>query len=389
MEQHKPSVRVFLVSSQISCLFALMYVKDQALNDCKDVVIIDEGKQKRLMADAMLELLQLHSWYNILDFSKTREEKQVQLEGQWKRLTRKYRNKKWVRPFYRFALNMFKDRQSLRQKKALLQQLNLPAYTAPTEIFLLTETALNKALHLVFPQAGINYIEHGLSDYMHLQRGELAGNFYCLFHEEFELQLKKKSNINKLHVLPIYRQEIFYELVSQQLKKLGYSKQLEELIPEGKTAHLLLLQNFEHHGVDPAIHVDFLNKVLNYTGANDEEILLIKLHPLQLPGVVRQLETFLKEKKVSYKILQEEYFQFTGVETLFYLWRKRITKVFTIYSSGVFYLSKLYPESHIEYFYMKDLIRGYMHGFAPDVRLWLNTSLEQMDSVFAANCRNL
>lgn len=378
--------RIFVTTSPINVLFYLLYSKLNRDEQYNDVLIICNGHMNQASFDKLNILLSQHNWSQII---KTHEELQTSQNIKisfTKRITRKIRKFAIVKPFYDFSRKIFEKKEKEKQKNWLSTTLSIPNNSS-VELNLLTETTINNALLELFPKSKVNYFEHGLSDYVMVESMPQPSTFYCLFNDEFESYLNEKQK-NQHIIAPIYQNDHFYEIAASYLSnfKSEFQQVFPTLIDKSKYV-LVLMQDFENLGVSPKIHIQFFEKIRLQLGDGVSSVVfLIKPHPKQSLMVMNDIEQYLKTEKLNYTFLKEPIFQYTSIELFFYLFKDSTSHVFSFYSSGLFYLSKLYHDSNIKYMYTFDYISNEISRMPPEVGAIHTSFMKNQLQLFTKNC---
>ena len=377
--------RIFVTTSPINVLFYLMYVQSKNQAHFDDILIICNSHMSQSSYEKLYLLASQHNWYQIINTNSDFLSKPNHSVSLTKRITRKIRTFKIIQPFYNFSRKIYEQKEKEKQIKWLSETLKIASKTN-VELNLLTETTINSALIELYPKASINYFEHGLSDYVMVEKMHRTSNFYCLFHDEFQEYLKQKQSTHAIH--PVYQNETFYQIAANYLAT--YKSEFEKVFPvlENHSNYvLILMQDFENLGVSSKVHVQLFKKIVEYLGEKyTSTVFLVKPHPKQSLEVMNEIEHYLISEKLKFSFLKEPIFQYTSIELFFYLFKDSTSHVFSYYSSGLYYLSKLYPDSRINYMFTFDFIKPEISKMPPEVGAIHNSFINNQLQLFTKNC---
>jgi hypothetical protein len=376
--------RIFLTTSPINCVFYLIYLRQHEIRDVQDVLIIDSGAQTETTINFIHALVAQYPWFQILDFS-------TPLPGGFKkpsfrkRLTRQLRNTVLVKPVYQLLLSAYQKSQNQKYTQKISSRL-LEKITADSvkTLFLNTKTQLNPVLISLFKSTEVMYMEHGMGDYFLIdQDKELPVRFSCLFDDAFRTYLGKQ---HRAEILPFYNEQYFQETVAYYLDKHPAAAEIAAIPHATKKNLLILLQNVEFYGADPQIHLTFLDSVFAEIDSPEAYFFIFKPHPRQSAEVIAYIKNYLASKNIAHCILDSEALKVINIEIIFALWQQQVTAVFTMFSSALFYLSKLFPSNGISYYYNYEILRREIDSFAPDFRQEYIACEALIREVFSENC---
>jgi hypothetical protein len=193
-----------------------------------------------------------------------------------------------------------------------------------------------------------------LGDYLdifsHIKTGE---TFHCVFPESFRSFLSSKNQDNRF-VVPTFSGKGFSH-IALQFERAFSQLRLARASSDAPIA-LILTQSFEEYGVENAFWPYFLDLCLKKIPDPSTILFIIKPHPRQSTEVLQLIETYFREKDLQCQIFDVPEVRSLSVEILFQTWKDQTEWVFSPFSSSVFYLAKLYPDSHIGFHYhMKGL----------------------------------
>jgi hypothetical protein len=378
--------RIFVTTSPINVVFYLLYIQSKKNERYKDVLIICNRHMNQHSYEKLSLLASQHEWNKIIKTNDLEQYSPHYNVTFRKRFIRKIRNYKFFQPIYNSIRSIYENNEKNQSKNWLKEKIDLP-FESVEELNLLTETSINSALFDLFPEAKINYFEHGLSDYIMIETIPKFSNFYCLFENEFRTYFKNKE-IKIPSIIPIYRNDIFNRIAANYLYPL--MNEFNEVFKSFNSSTkyvLILMQDFENLGVSSEIHVQLFNKILNYLDEFSTSVtFLIKPHPKQSSKALNEIDFFFKQAKLNFYFLNSPCFKYTSIELFFYLIKDLTTHVFSYYSSGLFYLSKLYPDTKIKYLYTFDHILTEIDHMPKEVGAIHLSFIQNQKQLFIKNC---
>jgi hypothetical protein len=379
------TTRIFLTSSPLNTLFYLIYVKKNPLPENKDILLIDTGMQSAFTIRLLNQLSAQYDWFKVLDFSQTITQSHSQKPTLGKRMMRKLRYHPLVRPLYKVLLSRYVDYSTAKNKKRITQQLaeSIVAESVTT-LFLNTETTLNTALMSLYSHAEVIYMEHGMSDYFYIdEMKQQPVSFQCIFDRAFDQYLGPDK---KISIDPFFDAAYFKEAVHIFLAEHIPKQELTSVLHPTLKNVLILLQNVEFYGADVHIHMEFLDGVFRELEDPSGYFFILKPHPRQSDEVIRVITDYLRSHGAAYSSVVAESLKAISVELVFASWQEQITAVFTMYSSSLFYLSRLFPSDDIRYYYYYDLLQKHLDSFSPEYQQIYIKCEGLISDVFSGNC---
>jgi hypothetical protein len=352
-------LRVFLVSSHFSAILQSIYASSTKKEGDVDVLMIDYPPQKKALSQLILNTDYIHNWDLKLNYAPELTDETNMRPSLKKRLTRKAKQLPVLKSIYNKILSkhMVKFYADFETRiKRDLSKLN----SDTVQLNLLTKTGLNDVLFKLYPAAEINYFEHGTGDYMYYAQNKIKdGNLYCLFPTEFEAYLKSINNPNANKINGFIKGNLFYEAI-QNLEKNNVISNDQELIKLSNTKLVfILIESVEIYEVPSNFWQDCIQLYLSKIEVPDDYTYILKPHPLQSFEAISAIENYFKERNLKYILLGNSKFINVGAELIFYFFSKQTKYVFSLFSSSVYYFTKLYPSSEIKYYHGYKLFEQY------------------------------
>lgn len=369
-------LRIFLTSSQLSTVYMSVFAKKSKIEGCKDVLIIDNFYKKKSLLKLIEDAASFHNWDLVIDLSIKIDDTQNLKPTFKKILTRRVKNIPLIKNIYTRLLN--KNQQIYTQKYKEIIKLKLGVFfsTEKVQLNLLTQTALNKALHSLFPIAETNYFEHGQGDYYYVLKPELTkGNFYCVFSELYKNYLHKKK-IDSKFVRSYLDLNDFEESITIAGKSCA--AEVNEIRKKKKKYILFLMDSLEIYYPPINFWTDYVERCIKEIDNANDFCWIVKPHPNQSNEVLQITKDFFEKTGLDFIMLDGPKFIPLSVEYIFVSLSSQIEAVFTTFSSAIFYLSYFYPNKS-KYFILYDFVGKYF-GNAPKQYATVYKDLAEMYS---------
>ncbi|MBK6833037.1 MAG: hypothetical protein IPG89_01670 [Bacteroidetes bacterium] len=382
-------LRIFLVSSHFSAILQSIYAASTKKEGDVDVLMIDYPPKKTALTQLILDTKFIHNWDVILNYAPELRDETNMRPSLKKRLTRKAKQLPLLKDIYNKMLSrhmfaFFKDfenriRQDLSKVNSETVQLNM-----------LTKTGLNGVLHKIYPKAEINYFEHGIGDYLYYEQNEIqSGNLFCLFPDEFQAYLKSINNPNEKKINGFIYGDLFYNAVQnlETNKVISNEKEFEKLGNEKLV--FILIESMEIYEVPSNFWQDCIQLYLSRIDVPDDYTYVLKPHPLQSFEAINTIESYFKQRGLKYILLGNSKFINVGAELIFYFFSKQTKYVFSLFSSSLYYFTKLYPSSEIKYYHGYKLFEKYTKNSPKQFVDIYNACEPIITNVLAKDCLEL
>ena len=358
-------VRLFVVTSHIGTLYMLSYARSTNKSGYKDILVIDTPPKKNTLLKVMVDTQKIYPWAKIINLSTVMPEDYDFKLSTRKSLTQKLKNKFYIKPFYDFLLNIYLKKKQGEEAKIISSKLS--SSEEVVEINVLTQTIINGALFSLYPKARVNYLEHGIGDYLLVQKIKPGNfNFYGVFADSFKKYLEKENLPNSyVHKLDA---EEFNILAAAVIDNDPHAEKIKSALQvEGKIA-LILLENVHVYNVPDNYWTDYLDLCISQISNPEEFTFILKPHQIQSPrSLEMSKDHMINTRKLNTLVIDSNNSSNYCVEVLYSLWQNKATHVFTVFSSGVFYISKLYVSNHTKYYYAYDFFKEYTHNSLPQL----------------------
>ncbi|MEM6262688.1 MAG: polysialyltransferase family glycosyltransferase [Bacteroidota bacterium] len=351
-------LRIFVCSANISALYQSVYAHSTFQTGDRDLLVIDALALKPSQQAAIKQAAQLHSEFQLYDFSSTKVEGASAVPSTRKQWTRRLKTRPGFKQVYDF-LHQFKlaaeDKEAQQRLTSAIPELTQS--WDEVQVFRQPVLHLNRPLEALLPQAVIHHIEHGLGDYLDILKGEKSAYpFLCLFADAFGPFLEKQGK-NPAFIQSYVSPEAF-RMAAKRFPEIYSQVGAAAQLVTGKAA-LLCLQSLEEFLVDEAFWPHFFDRCLEKITAPEQVQFLIKPHPRQSPAVLTRIQQYFDQKGLAATFLDSPEFQSLSIEVLFQAWAGKVKYVFSPFSSSVFYLSYLYPDADITYGYSLRSLEGF------------------------------
>jgi DNA-binding Lrp family transcriptional regulator len=353
-------VNVFVISNPLSALIASQIICSEEKKTQTNIAILDRYTKKASLKKEIFDILSQYNWTSVIDLSITISDEADLSPGLVRRTIRKVKNSGLVKGIYK----QLQNRKMQKIDEAIYKELK-PALDKfdfigkKIELFFLMQTYLNNSLLNYFPNASINYFEHGLGDYiLSAKSGKKDATFYGLFAGEYKAYDKKS---------PLNYRDVSVHPITEQEKKAG------------KENVLILLQNVEIYHIKDEFWIDYLKQIIAKEGK--EKKYIIKPHPLQHSNTLERIKNYLKENGLDFEINAMA----ACIEVSFNAIANTTTAVYSPFSSSLFYLSKMYSHYPIRFYHSLEKFSSLTTNAPLEYRNRLKENKAMMLAVF---CRN-
>lgn len=379
-------IRIFLTTSQISAVYAMMLSEATKSAGDVDVLFADGSRRKKSLISLIGKTAALYKWDLFHDFSIAMEEDFDFNPSTTKSITRKI--KTW--PLIRGVYNLLLERHYGKIDKAYrdkLQKVLAPYLNEHTTVslFMLTQTYLNRPLRQLFPNATINYLEHGMGDYYYMLDPKTPkGNFYCLFAETFQHYLAKKGTASAW-----VKQLPGLDSFSETAKRVITEEKIETLHPAAteKPYVYILMEAVDMYNVDNSFWTAYIDHILHKISSPQEYHFLLKPHPVQSQFSITATEEHLKKLGLQHTMLSANKYGSASAEILFESYAGKTRHVFCLFSSACFYLSQLYKHEKIEFWYSTAFMSRHTGNAPSQFKHHFEGLLPMIEEVFSENCK--
>jgi hypothetical protein len=353
-------IRVFLASSHLSAVFQALYAKKTKETHFIDVLMIDSTFKKESLVRSIFETQEIYNWNYVLDFSTRLADNQSIRTGIRKRFLRRVKHLPLLKNIYVKLLNKHEEKHAEFLKQKIIEQFNEKNINNlnHVKLFMLTQTILNRGLIAAFPNASINYMEHGTGDYFYVSKLKTDfENYFCAFDIGFKNYLSKRNSTIEQKVKP-YLDKKDFEI---SFKTIAHQSAEITTLDITKKYVLILLDAFECYEPEKRFWSDFIDRCLQEVQQKSEYVFLFKPHPNQSNESIEISLNHIKTLNINFRVLNSKGTASFAVESLFVSLPKAIHYVFTTFSSALFYIAKYYPED-ANYYILYDFVKPYTHN---------------------------
>ena len=385
---NSPYVRIFVTTSHISTVYMTMLAQATHSGTFTDILLIDTGVRRKELLTLIGETAEFHSWALVYSFSDEVTEEHDFKPSIRKTITRKMKILPGVRQIYDGMLNRFMNKRDAAYRKKLKELLGPFFETGQVPgLYLMTQTYLNRPLTQLFPGASIHYMEHGIGDYYYiLAKATPQGKMHAVFAAPYKKYLASLGITNDW-VLDLPGKEKFPEFAKELLKRHKASLDTDKLPLPQKPIVYLLLEAVDMYHVDDSFWTAYIEHILKELKDPERYHFLLKPHPMHSKHSIEKTEGYFKKLGLEYSILGGEKYSSAAAEVLFSRWENQTEYVFCLFSSSCFYLSQLYLNTNIRYYYSTGFMSRYI-GNAPPQYYKLYVEIRPLiEQVFAERCK--
>ena len=280
-------------------------------------------------------------------------------------------------------------KKSIIKEKETFKQLFAGYNTDNVELNLMTKTGLNQSLLEMFPQATLNYFEHGMGDYYYILEPDLSkGNFYCVFAEGFKKQLNNK-HIPHEFVYPLLGDTDFSAIANRIIDTHPKGAEIRKTFSVPDKTVVILMESVEIYNVPDNFWTDYIDLCLSKIDAPKEYHFLIKPHHLQSFNAIEITRRYFEKLGLKATFTDNDYAISFSAEVLFCLWKQNARYVFSLFSSSIYYVSKLYADERITYYYGYDFFKNYLHNSPPQFIKIFKGIESVIKEVLSENCKKM
>ncbi len=381
-------LRIFVSPSHLCTLYMIAYARKTNNGNFKDVLILDTPPKKAALIKVITDTVKIYPWAEIINLSTVMPDEIDFTPNARKSLTRKLKTKPIIKPIYDFLLKLHLKKQKNSEAKIIQNQLI--GKGGVSEINILTQTGVNDVLFKLYTKASVNYFEHGQGDYFFIQNIKpYTYNFYCVFADKFKQYLQNREQENN-YVKSLLSANDFpaiaKEVINTDVKQTVIKSQLQV---EGKLV-LILMENVQIYNVPDAFWTDYLDLCIARVDSPNEYTFILKPHPTQsIKSIEISKNYILNTCKLKAIVIENNHAVNYSVEVLYSLWQDNTHYVFSVFSSALYYISKLYGNRATKYYYAYDFFKKYI-GDAPPQFIDIYTGIEDVvKNVLTENCINI
>jgi hypothetical protein len=381
-------IRVFVSPSHLCSLYMIAYARKTNNGIYKDVLILDTPPKKAALIKVITDTVKIYPWTEIINLSTVIPENIDFTPNVRKSITRKVKDIFFIKPIYNFLLKLYLNKQQSNVAKNI--KGNLLNKGEISEINILTQTGINNTLFKLYPKASVNYFEHGQGDYFFIQNIKPYNyNFYCVFADKFKQYLQSHcqengyvKNLLEANDFPLIAREVINADNRRETIKT-------QLSVKGKLI-LILMENVQIYNVPDAFWTDYLDLCIAQVNNPAEYTFILKPHPTQSHRSIDISKNYiLNKRKLKTLVIENNHSINYSVEVLYSLWQDNTYYVFSVFSSALYYISKLYGNEKTTYYYAYDFFKKYIDD-APVQFIDIYTGIEDVvKNVLTENCINI
>ena len=382
-------IRIFVSPSHLCTLYMILYARKTNMGQYKDVLVLDTPPKKKALIKVITDTQKIYSWTRIINLSTEIPEEIDFTPNVRKNAIRRIKNKPFIKPIYNFLLNLHVKKSEKNEARIIKNELS--GLGNVVELNVLTQISINSTLFKLYPNAQVNYFEHGQGDYFFIQDIKpTTFNFYCVFADKFRGYLKNKNQENK-YIKNLLDIEGFPGLANEVINSMDEKEEIKSfLCVQGKLVLILMESMQLYYNVPDSFWTDYLELYIANVINPEEYTFILKPHPTQsLKSIELSKYYMLHTRKLKILVLEHGYSINYSVEVLYSLWQDNIHYVFSVFSSALYYISKLYGNETTKYYYAYDFFKKYI-GDAPPQFIDIYTGIEDVvKNVLTENCINI
>lgn len=376
-------VRVFVCTSQINALYMILYARKTLKPGYQDVLILDAIPKRKALINVLINTKKVYDWSRIIDLSIPVEDEKEIAAGLGKRITRRVKTNPLVKPVYDILLKGHVKKKERAEENLLREKLR--DLEEISEINMLTQTGINNALMKLYPKAQINYFEHGLGDYFFVQKiRSHAFNFYCVFANAFRKHLKENGADNS-YVKDLLDEGSFPALAKEVLMADEEKEKIISSIDVPGKKVIILLDSMEIYQVPDAYWTDYLDLCISKIDNPKQYTYILKPHHTQTARSIQMSrDHMINHHQVKTVVIENSLPVNYGIEVLNTVWDQTTNYVFSTFSSGLYYMSKIYHNPGVKYYHAYRFFKKYTKN-SPKQFVETYRGLGELMDVFSEN----
>ncbi len=383
----KKRLRIFVTTSHISTVYMTLYAGATKTGEDADVLLLDSGTRRQILIDLVGETSQVHSWALYHCFSTAVTEAHDFRPPLRKRLTRQWKGLPVIRNAYNALHTRYLKKLDTKYKSLLRELLEPFKDYANIELFVMTQTYLNGPLKQLYPDAQVHFLEHGIGDYFYvLEKNEPGKKFDAVFADPFRRYLANKQQPVDW-ISPLAGRDGFNSLSRQLLKKHTGLLRLDTISKLTKPCIFILLEAVDMYEVPESFWTAYIDHILAQVDVPSDFHYLLKTHPIQSQVSIEKTEAHFRKLGFSYTLLADDRMSSASAEVLFEIWADQTRHVFCLFSSGCFYLSQLYRDRDIQFWYSTEFMSRFIGNAPPQYKIHFEGLRPLIEQVFAERCK--
>lgn len=365
-EKAEKQLHIYVLGSPLTARFIMLWRMQQKLNpDDKHILITDDLKMRKAHVDLIMEISREAKFDMFIQVHQLVGDDISFAPSGFKRFVRNAKALPILKEIYNSLFRIKVEIEKRRYLRERLQPLQIFPGHDRVHIYCTPECKLLPSLRLKYPDADIDFFEHGILDYKHVTEHLDAGHtFNCVFHEEMRDHLGVEAESSKL-IRPVFPPEVFAEKTYHEVSP-DFQRFIEE--QSGRKGILVMMQVLERYSIPHHYWSEFMDRVLEKLSTDDEYFVVLKPHPVQDPVVVQVMIDYLKAKDIPVRVYGLEADEYLPVELLFAHLHKHIDCLVTPFSSSIFYIRKFFSDSVSQYIWGIDLVLAHAGKTAPNFR---------------------
>ena len=150
---------------------------------------------------------------------------------------------------------------------------------------------------------------------------------------------------------------------------------------------LILLESVEIYNVPDNFWTDYLDLCMSKIPNPQDYTFILKPHPAQsFKAIELSKSHMINHYKVKTVVIEGNKAVNYSVEVLYSMWDDSTDYVFTVFSSALYYISKIYNNKQTKYFYAFDFFKDYTKN-APAQFVYIFNGIEDVvKNVLSENC---
>lgn len=379
-------LRIFVTTSHISTVYITLHAASTRMPGDTDILFVDDGYRQAQLLALINAASKVHDWALFHSFSQPLNQSHDFRPSLRNRITRRWKSTPGIRLVYSQLLKRFLHKKNARYRQRINQLIAPYFRTDHVQLFMMTQTYINTPLIEIFPKAELHFMEHGIGDYYYIQHQQATTNhFHVIFSTSFARFLVNKG-LHSVAVSEISGLSEFSSLARKLL--IEYEQRAVAVFPilPDRPFVFILLEAVDMYNVTSEFWSAYMNHIVKQLPDADTYHYLLKPHPIQSQESLEHTLAWFNQNKFSHTLLGGEALSCISAEVAFQRWSHQTKHVFCLFSSACFYLSQLYSEQGITFWYSTSFMSKHISKAPPQYKTHYNGLVPLIEEVFSERC---
>ncbi|HTL80364.1 MAG TPA: hypothetical protein VL651_01595, partial [Bacteroidia bacterium] len=210
-------------------------------------------------------------------------------------------------------------------------------------------------------------------------------DLYAVFAKPYRRYLDAIGRKDIL-VVPIPGIDEFQKYAKQLLQIHRNIIHPEKLVLPQKPVIYILLEAVDMYEVREEFWTNYIDHILKKINSPKDHHFILKLHPMHSKHSLVKTENYFRKLGLEFSVLGDEIMSSASAEVVFSHYADHTTDVFCLFSSSCFYLSQLYSDKGIRFWYSTNFFMDYIENAPPQYHKLYVEIKPILDNVMAEKC---